>query len=128
MCAYKKKKIIKTEIEHKKFMNDRYEPDAMFIDVTSYIQPGIFRIECTVTKSSLFQEHRSLLAGIESFQESLLNSTCPYSEILDDFKTYGLDSFKYYFLAYGNSFYNDDFRKQELLKFQEAWPGFLYVK
>lgn len=63
------------------------DPIVLNQDITYFGQPGVVRIECFATKFSLFQDYECVYLGVEEFQLSLENSTCPYLDIMADFKS-----------------------------------------
>nr|NP_045842.1 hypothetical protein ChvulCp083 [Chlorella vulgaris]pir/T07270/ hypothetical protein 109 - Chlorella vulgaris chloroplast [Chlorella vulgaris]BAA57918.1 unnamed protein product [Chlorella vulgaris] len=109
-------------------MYDPCKPHINHQNITPYIQLGVIKIQCCATKRSLFSEYRNMLVGVQDFKQNLEESTCLYPKIIADDKEYGLDVFEYSILASENLFFDDNFRKQELLKHKEAWSGYLYIK
>lgn len=96
------------------------------MDLTKWMEPGIFRYECIPRKKSYFGEGPWVICAAQDFIKDIHDGICPSHKFLNDVKTYGLDNFTVELYVLDRSFFNDKKRKQALEDKKKSWPGEIY--
>ena len=96
------------------------------VDISDWVQPGVFRVYCRSTNRSFFGESFELLPGLEQFRFDLRNGICKNEELLHDFQAFGEEDFSFIGIVSDFKYDDDEIRREALEEMKNEWDGPLY--
>lgn len=96
------------------------------VNLLDLLQPGIIKIICKNTNRAFFWGGANVLEEIGNFRKNLINGTLDNPLLLQDYQTYGLESFSIIIVIASPELENKQQREAMLISIKNDWQGQLY--
>ena len=100
--------------------------NSNLIDPRPLIEPGVLQLICEKTGRAFFWECENVLEEMGQIPSNLANNKYNSAQLLQDYQNFGLELFRVFVVAAGESFRDPAKRHEFLIGAKNAWEGELY--
>jgi hypothetical protein len=91
-----------------------------------FYMAGVFEVVCVPKNSAYFSDSYQLMIDISMVVKKLEEGVFENKELVEDFKLFGFENFRFEIVVSGEEYFDDQKRKAALDSAKKSWPGSLY--